>query len=158
MPRPLPRKLSKVVLSARAERDVERLWAFLASKNPRAADRFLDEIERAYRSLSDFPDRGRPARPDFRELVVPFGRGAYILRYTMSRDRGDGGGRSNLAWAREARVSTSSMTRAARDRPRRRAAQPQTAPFSPRVLIGGPASSWTTDKPASPLGGEADSR
>ena len=63
----------KVVLSARAERDVERLWAFLASKNPRAADRFLDEIERAYRSLSDFPDRGRP-------------RGAYILRYTMSRD------------------------------------------------------------------------
>ena len=51
-----------------------------------SARRFLDEIERAYRSLSDFPDRGRPARPDFRELVVPFGRGAYILRYTMSRD------------------------------------------------------------------------
>jgi plasmid stabilization system protein ParE len=78
----------KVVLSARAERDVERLWAFLASKNPRAADRFLDEIEKAYRSLSDFPDRGRPARPDFRELVVPFGRGAYILRYMVSRARG----------------------------------------------------------------------
>jgi plasmid stabilization system protein ParE len=69
----------KVVLSARAERDVERLWAFLASKNPRAADRFLDEIERAYRSLSDFPDRGRPARPDFRELVVPRARHTWQL-------------------------------------------------------------------------------
>lgn len=78
----------KVVLSARAARDIERLWAFLDSKNPRAADRFLDEIERAYLSLSDSPERGRPVRPNFRELVVPFGRGAYILRYTVSRDYG----------------------------------------------------------------------
>ena len=60
------------------------------SSRPRSARRgsFSDEIERAYRSLSDFPDRGRPARPDFRELVVPFGRGAYILRYMVSRARG----------------------------------------------------------------------
>ncbi|HEX8168421.1 MAG TPA: type II toxin-antitoxin system RelE/ParE family toxin [Beijerinckiaceae bacterium] len=76
-----------VVLSARAERDVERLWAFLASRNPRAADRFLHEIERAYRSLGDFPERGRPVRGRFRELVLPFGRGAYVLRYTVSAGR-----------------------------------------------------------------------
>jgi plasmid stabilization system protein ParE len=40
------------------------------------------------RSLTDSPERGRPAtRSGFRELVVPFGRGAYVIRYRIDRTR-----------------------------------------------------------------------
>jgi plasmid stabilization system protein ParE len=39
-------------------------------------------------SLGDLPERGRPAtRPGYRELVVPFGRGAYLIRYRIDFQR-----------------------------------------------------------------------
>lgn len=43
---------------------------------------------RAIRSLGQMADRGRKhAASDARELVVPFGRDAYILRYRVEPDR-----------------------------------------------------------------------
>ncbi len=42
----------------------------------------------AAHSLRDLPEGGRPAaRPGYRELVVPFGRGAYVLRYRIDYER-----------------------------------------------------------------------
>jgi len=39
-------------------------------------------------SLRDLPERGRPAaRRGYRELIVPFGRGAYVIRYRIDYDR-----------------------------------------------------------------------
>jgi plasmid stabilization system protein ParE len=39
-------------------------------------------------SLRDLPERGRPAiRPEYRELIVPFGRGAYVVRYRIHLER-----------------------------------------------------------------------
>lgn len=41
-------------------------------------------LESAILGLREFPERGRPAPiQGFPELVVPFGRDAYILRYTV---------------------------------------------------------------------------
>jgi plasmid stabilization system protein ParE len=62
--------------------DLDRLYAFLAPINPGAADRAIDKILRAIRSLDHFPERTRPsALPGARELVVPFGQSNYIVRY-----------------------------------------------------------------------------
>jgi len=42
----------------------------------------------AVHSLADQPERGRPAaRPGYRELIVPFGAGAYVVRYRIDLRR-----------------------------------------------------------------------
>jgi toxin ParE1/3/4 len=41
-------------------------------------------------SLATFPKRGRPADvAGVRELIIPFGRSAYVLRHAISIDRGE---------------------------------------------------------------------
>ena len=72
----------KLIVSQEAAGDLYRLRAFLADKNPGAARRAAAVIANAVRSLEVFPARGRPSgRADTRELIVPFGRSAYIIRY-----------------------------------------------------------------------------
>jgi toxin ParE1/3/4 len=42
----------------------------------------------AIQSIETFPKRGRPmATPGARELIVPFGRSGYVLRYAYSAER-----------------------------------------------------------------------
>jgi plasmid stabilization system protein ParE len=72
----------KLIVSPAAAADLERLRAFLVTKNPDAAQRVVVALSRAIQSLDIFPDRGRPSTTlGARELVVPFGRSAYIVRY-----------------------------------------------------------------------------
>jgi plasmid stabilization system protein ParE len=72
----------RVIVTATAEADVDRLWAFLAVRDPGAAVRAVDTIEAAIQTLGELSDRGRPAPvTGYRELPVPFGRGDYIIRY-----------------------------------------------------------------------------
>jgi len=53
-------------------------------RNPSAAQRAVAAIANAVRSLDLFPQRGRQSgAADMRELVVPFGRSAYIVRYAI---------------------------------------------------------------------------
>jgi len=68
-----------------AYRDLARLSAWLAPKNPRAADQAADALTEAIASLSDFPERGRPVGGRVRELPVQFGRYGYIVRYRVSQ-------------------------------------------------------------------------
>jgi plasmid stabilization system protein ParE len=77
----------KVVVSSDAAADLDRLRAFLAGKNPDTAQRAATSLIRAIQSLDMFPDRGRPTGIEgVRELDVPFGRSAYVLRYTHLAD------------------------------------------------------------------------
>jgi plasmid stabilization system protein ParE len=72
----------KLIVSSDAAADLNRLRAFLADKNPDAAQRAAALLMRAMQSLVTFPDRGRPTGiEDVRELIVPFGNSAYVLRY-----------------------------------------------------------------------------
>jgi plasmid stabilization system protein ParE len=72
----------KLIVSPGAQQNLERLYEFLADKNPDAARRVVGTLTRAVESLDMLPDRGRPsATVGVRELVVPFGRSAYIVRY-----------------------------------------------------------------------------
>ena len=66
----------------RQQLTLRRLHAFLTDKSPLAADRAIAALIAAIQSLDSFPERGRPSgRPNLRELIVPFGRSGYVLRY-----------------------------------------------------------------------------
>lgn len=72
----------KVIVARDAVADIERLHSFLERENPDAAQRAVSALDDAIQSLATFPDRGRPSNsPGIRELVVPFGGSAYVLRY-----------------------------------------------------------------------------
>jgi plasmid stabilization system protein ParE len=64
--------------------------SFLATSNPAASQRVVTDLSRAIQSLQTLADRGRPsAVSGARELIVPFGRSAYILRYVHDVLRGE---------------------------------------------------------------------
>ncbi|WP_145748246.1 type II toxin-antitoxin system RelE/ParE family toxin [Nitrospirillum amazonense] len=51
--------------------DRERIFDYLAERNPQAALAMDDRIQAAVRSLKAFPEKGRPGRvPPTRELVM----------------------------------------------------------------------------------------
>ncbi len=71
-----------------ARQDIERLFEFLIDVNPRAAERAIRVIQSGAGSLSEQPEMGRPMRddPKRRELYLPFGASAYVLRYQIETD------------------------------------------------------------------------
>jgi plasmid stabilization system protein ParE len=75
----------KLIVSRAAAVDLERLRSFLAKTSPAAAGRAAAILASAIQSLDTMPERGRPSElPNIRELIVPFGQSAYVLRYTYS--------------------------------------------------------------------------
>jgi plasmid stabilization system protein ParE len=77
----------KLIVSPEAAADLNRLRVFLANKNPDAAQRAASSLVDAVQSLDTFPDRGRPTVFEgVRELIVPFGSSAYVLRYAHLPD------------------------------------------------------------------------
>jgi plasmid stabilization system protein ParE len=78
----------QIVFLNRARADLDRLRKFLTPHGDSLSTRAVDGLFAAAYSLADQPERGRPAaRPGYRELVVPFGRGAYIIRYRVDQRR-----------------------------------------------------------------------
>ena len=74
----------EVRLTSLANRDLVRVVEFLADWNPTAALRAHDTLARAIQSLDEFSERGRPGtEPNLRELIVPFGSGAYVVQYRV---------------------------------------------------------------------------
>lgn len=79
--------MRRIVVSQTAAADLRRLNDWLHERGV-AAEGAGDLIADAILSLRDFPDRGRPGpRPDLRELVTPFGKGAYLIAYRIFADR-----------------------------------------------------------------------
>jgi toxin ParE1/3/4 len=72
----------KIVVTPAAAGDLDRLRAFLAETNPDAARKAVAALISAIQSLDIFPDRRRQSEAaGLRELIVPFGRSAYVVRY-----------------------------------------------------------------------------
>jgi plasmid stabilization system protein ParE len=65
--------------------DLDRLEDFLFDKSPLSADRAVYSITSAVDQLTTLPLRGRIAG-DFRELVVRFSSGGYVVRYIVAAD------------------------------------------------------------------------
>jgi len=75
-----------VRFSPDAADDLDRLAAFLVDKSPAAALRAVGAITHGAESLETFPERGRPLEGGLRELVIPFGRYAYVVEYRVDAD------------------------------------------------------------------------
>jgi plasmid stabilization system protein ParE len=75
----------RVLWLPEAVRDLERLREFLKPKNPAAMARATARVRLATAALADRPQLGRAVEgaPGLRDLVVPFGGGAYLLRYRV---------------------------------------------------------------------------
>jgi plasmid stabilization system protein ParE len=70
-----------------AVRDLARLRDFLGSKNAAAAARAAERILHAAATLRETPELGHVVEDeDWRELLVPAGRIAYVLRYRIDDD------------------------------------------------------------------------
>lgn len=76
-----------VAVSTGAKRDFNRLIVWLSVRDPRAAARLGPLLENAVASLAEAPLRGRPNGPKTREINVPFGQSAYIIRYRVMSSR-----------------------------------------------------------------------
>ncbi len=68
--------------------DVRRLYDFLLDRDPAAAGRAARAIRAGADRLLDSPEIGRPLADGTgrRELVIPFGGGAYVLRHRIHDD------------------------------------------------------------------------
>lgn len=70
-----------------AVHDLVRLRDFIGDKNPAAAERAARRIREAAAILRKQPELGRSVEgEDFRDLLAPFGGGAYVLRYRIDED------------------------------------------------------------------------
>jgi toxin ParE1/3/4 len=77
--------IRKVILSDRAANNIAAIRDYIGQDNPAAADRMVDKLVSAVRSLAQFPNRGRTGRiAGTRELVSVR---PYIIVYRVGRDR-----------------------------------------------------------------------
>jgi plasmid stabilization system protein ParE len=74
----------RIKWSEPARRDLARLHEFLKSKSRDAARRAVKAIRQGVKALGKHPRLGRPSYElplEFREWVIEFGSGAYIVLY-----------------------------------------------------------------------------
>ena len=69
-----------------AAADMSRLRRFIQPHNPKAARQAAQCIKTPANQLMEFPEIGKPLQDgtERRELYVPFGTGAYVLRYRLA--------------------------------------------------------------------------
>lgn len=75
-----------LIWSRVALRDVQRIYRFLARKDPQVAMRAIEAIRRGVSPLAAFPDMGRPVSklgPGVRRWVVQFGNEGYVIMYKV---------------------------------------------------------------------------
>lgn len=81
--------MPRIRWSEKASLDRIRFYQFLAPKNREAALRAQHTIRRAIKILATHPEAGRPIEGlplVFREVVIGFGHGGYVVRYRFDPD------------------------------------------------------------------------
>jgi plasmid stabilization system protein ParE len=81
--------MPRVVFAPAAVRDLERLRAFLRSKDPSAAKRAGETIIAGTQALGAHPRMGRLVEDlpeQYREWLIDFGDSGYVVRYRVDSD------------------------------------------------------------------------
>jgi plasmid stabilization system protein ParE len=76
--------MPRLIWSPSALLDVQRLYRFLAEKNPDAARRAVKAIRVGVKVIAQHPEIGRPAEEmeaEYREWLINFGDSGYITLY-----------------------------------------------------------------------------
>jgi len=77
--------LARLIYSARALADLERLTDFLVETDPPAALATIELIEEAVAVLGRHPLIGRPVEAELRELVISRGRSGHVALYSFEQ-------------------------------------------------------------------------
>ena len=77
--------MPRVIVTEGAAQGLEHCRQFLIEKNPQAAIRAGQAIERQFGLLGSEPEIGRPFDdlPELRELIIPFGDSGYVALYHL---------------------------------------------------------------------------
>jgi plasmid stabilization system protein ParE len=78
--------MPRLIWTPAALRDVQRLYRFLAPKNPAAASRAVRAIREAVQLVAAQPGIGRPVDkmdPAYREWLIGFGESGYVALYRL---------------------------------------------------------------------------
>ncbi len=88
-PRRIEKRNVEVLWLPDAKNDIQRLYDFLIEKNPTAAGNAIRLIQSGSQRLLENPEIGKPMADNTkrRELPLPFGASAYILRYRIDEER-----------------------------------------------------------------------
>lgn len=81
--------MPSLIWSPEALADVQRLYRFLAEKNPDAARRAAGAIRSGMQIVAEYPEVGRPTEdmePEFREWPISFGTSGYVALYRVDAD------------------------------------------------------------------------
>ncbi|MHB8056916.1 MAG: type II toxin-antitoxin system RelE/ParE family toxin [Desulfuromonadaceae bacterium] len=80
--------MPQIVISAKATRDLRKIREYLLPFNAEAAQKAASTIIEGASLLSINPMIGKPLEdmPEYRELIRPFGSGAYVIRYRVDFD------------------------------------------------------------------------
>jgi len=81
--------MPQLIWAPEALADVARLYRFLAPKNQDAARRAARAIRSGVAVLRRHPEAGRPVdtlAPEFREWLIEFGSGGYVVLYRWDGD------------------------------------------------------------------------
>lgn len=76
--------MANVERSAQAEHDLIEIWLYIASDNPAAADRFLNQIDSICKMLARSPLLGR-SRDELGPGLRSFPVGDYLIFYVPSK-------------------------------------------------------------------------
>jgi|SRR6185312_5828067 len=76
--------MSGFVFHPEAYRDLEEIWEYINADSRDAADRVLDQIEEAIRSLVRFPRMGH-SRPDLSSTLRFYPVGNFVIVYAPER-------------------------------------------------------------------------
>ena len=78
----------KIVFSPVAFQDLQRLYKFFKETNPPSITKAAERLKKGFGTLRQYPLAGYPLEslPPFRELLVPFGRGNFIIRYQLGEE------------------------------------------------------------------------
>ena len=78
--------MHRILFTARALADLDRLHAFIAAKSPRSAKRAIQRIVEGIDLLALFPRSGVVVNCDIRNVFIRFGRTRYVVRYKIEAD------------------------------------------------------------------------
>ena len=81
--------MSELIWLPEAKKDIARLHNFLHEKSADASGRIVDVLLAGTNQLLAFPESGKPMGDELqrRELFLPFGAGAYVLRCKLANEQ-----------------------------------------------------------------------
>lgn len=77
--------MPQIIYTSQSYEDLQRLVGFMETIAPHVKDKMIDCLSENIGNLATMPKLGKPSeRKPFRELVIPFGRSAYVVLYQFN--------------------------------------------------------------------------